>query len=170
MSKSKGNGVDPLDVIEKFGPDSLRFGLARLTTDMQDVRMPVQFECPHCEKLNDQTKKNRTLPTVDCKECKKTFSTQWAETEEDRAHRRAPVVSERFENARNFVNKLWNAARFVLLNLEGYQPQAIDINDLPLEDRWLLSRLSTVTKEVTEGIEHYKFAEISQDALRFCLG
>ncbi len=46
MSKSKGNGVDPLDVIDKFGPDALRFGLARLATDTQDVRIPVQYECP----------------------------------------------------------------------------------------------------------------------------
>ena len=49
MSKSKGNGVDPVDVIEKFGADSLRFGLAYLTTETQDIRMPVEFECPHCE-------------------------------------------------------------------------------------------------------------------------
>ena len=65
MSKSKGNGVDPLDVIEKFGADSLRFGLAYLTTETQDVRMPVEFECPHCEALIEQTKKNRVLPRVD---------------------------------------------------------------------------------------------------------
>ena len=66
MSKSKGNGVDPLDVIDKFGPDALRFGLAYLTTETQDVRMPVQFECPHCGRLMDQTKKNRELPRVTC--------------------------------------------------------------------------------------------------------
>ena len=56
MSKSKGNGVDPLDVIEKFGADALRFGLAYLTTETQDVRMPVQFECPHCATSIEQTK------------------------------------------------------------------------------------------------------------------
>ncbi len=55
MSKSKGNGVDPLDMIEKFGADSLRFGLAYLTTETQDVRMPVEFECPHCQTLIEQT-------------------------------------------------------------------------------------------------------------------
>ena len=59
MSKSKGNGVDPLDVIEKFGADALRFGLAYLTTETQDIRMPVEFECPHCEALIEQTKENR---------------------------------------------------------------------------------------------------------------
>ena len=79
MSKSKGNGVDPLDVIEKFGADALRFGLAYLTTETQDVRMPVQFECPHCDALIDQTKKNRELPRLPCPKCSKEFSTQWAD-------------------------------------------------------------------------------------------
>jgi valyl-tRNA synthetase len=162
MSKSKGNGVDPNDIVDKFGPDALRFGLARLATDTQDVRMPVQYECPACEKLIDQTKKNRSLPAVECPACKKTFSTQWAETDEDKAHPRGAVVSERFETARNFVNKLWNAARFVLMNMESYQPLAVDVKTLPLEDRWLLSRLATITREVTDGIEHYKYAECSR--------
>ena len=68
MSKSKGNGVDPLDVIDKFGADALRFGLAYLTTETQDVRMPVEFECPHCQTLIEQTKKNRVLPRIKCKQ------------------------------------------------------------------------------------------------------
>ncbi|MGE0761303.1 MAG: valine--tRNA ligase, partial [Pirellulaceae bacterium] len=80
MSKSKGNGVDPLDVIDKFGPDALRFGLAYLCTETQDVRMPVQFECPHCESLIEQTKENRELPRINCKKCGQAFSTQWART------------------------------------------------------------------------------------------
>ena len=162
MSKSKGNGVDPIDVIDKFGPDALRFGLARLSTDTQDVRMPVQYECPHCEKLIDQTKKNRSLAVIECPACKKPFSTQWAESEQDKALAKGAVVSERFETARNFVNKLWNAARFVLMNLEGYTPQNLSVDELPLEDRWLLSRLSTVNQQVTEGLKHYRFSETSR--------
>ncbi len=122
MSKSKGNGVDPIDVIEKFGADSLRFGLAHLTTETQDVRMPVSFECPHCQALVEQTKENRVRPRVKCPGCKKDFATQWAEKPADKALPRAAVVSERFEIARNFCNKLWNASRFALLNLEGYTP------------------------------------------------
>ena len=167
MSKSKGNGVDPIDVIDKFGPDALRFGLARLATDTQDVRMPVQYECPHCEKLIDQTKKNRSLPRLECPDCKGAFSTQWAESDEDKALPKAAVVSERFETARNFVNKLWNAARFTLMNMEGYSPQNIAIDDLPLEDRWLLSRLATVTQQVSEGIDRYKFAESTRVLYNF---
>ncbi len=84
MSKSKGNGVDPIDVIDKFGPDALRFGLAHLTTETQDVRMPVQFECPHCEHLIDQTKKNREMPRIVCPTCQQPFQTQWARTDADR--------------------------------------------------------------------------------------
>jgi len=167
MSKSKGNGVDPIDVIDKFGPDALRFGLARLATDTQDVRMPVQYECPHCEKLIDQTKKNRSLPKLDCPGCSAAFSTQWAESEADKALPKAAVVSERFETARNFVNKLWNAARFVLMNMEDYAPQKVTLEDLPLEDRWLLSRLSTVTDQVTQGIDHYRFAESTRTLYNF---
>lgn len=162
MSKSKGNGVDPIEVIEKFGPDALRFGLAYLATETQDVRMPVQYECPHCEGKIEQTPKNRSVTVVDCPKCSGKFSTQWAETEEDRAHPKAPVISERFETARNFVNKLWNASRFALMNMDGYEPQEIRYGSLPLEDQWLLSRLATVTKQVTEGIDRYRFAEVSR--------
>ncbi|MEN6497990.1 MAG: class I tRNA ligase family protein, partial [Thermoguttaceae bacterium] len=112
MSKSKGNGVDPIDVIEKFGADSLRFGLAYLTTETQDIRMPVQFECPHCQGLIEQTKENRIRPKIKCTHCSKEFSTQWAQKPADQALPRGAVVSERFEIARNFCNKLWNASRF----------------------------------------------------------
>lgn len=167
MSKSKGNGVDPLDVIDKFGADSLRFGLAYLTTETQDVRMPVQFECPHCDALIDQTKKNRQLPRVECKKCGKPFSTQWAETEEDKALPRGPVVSERFELGRNFCNKLWNAARFTMMNLEGYTPGNVSPEEMQLEDRWILSRLYTVSQEVTKCYESYGYADAARATYDF---
>jgi valyl-tRNA synthetase len=167
MSKSKGNGVDPIDVIDKFGADALRFGLAWLTTETQDVRMPVQYECPHCQALVQQTKENRTAPRVACDKCKKPFSTQWAETEADKALPRAPVVSERFENARNFVNKLWNASRFVMMNLDGYAPVAVDWDRLPLEDQWILSRLASVTQTVDQELDRYGYAEAARAAYDF---
>ncbi|MFG0255217.1 MAG: class I tRNA ligase family protein, partial [Rhodopirellula sp. JB053] len=161
MSKSKGNGVDPNDENDKFGHDALRFGLARLAGDTQDVRMPVQYECPACEKLIDQTKKNRSLPKLDCPACGKAFSTQWAESEEDKALPKGAVVSERFETARNFVNKLWNASRYVQMNLEGFTPQPIDVSTLPIEDKWLLSRLASVTQQVSDGIDRYQYSDIA---------
>lgn len=162
MSKSKGNGIDPLDVIDKFGADALRFGMAHLTTDTQDVRMPVQFECPHCETSIEQTKKNRELPRIECPKCKKEFSTQWAKLDEDKALPRGPVLSERFENARNFANKLWNASRFAMMNLEDYTPAPIVEADLTTEDRWILSRLSTVTADVTDHFDRFRYADATR--------
>jgi valyl-tRNA synthetase len=162
MSKSKGNGVDPLDVIEKFGADALRFALAYVTTETQDIRMPVEFECPHCGAMIEQTKKNRIQPRVECKKCGKFFSTQWASKPEDTALPRGVVVSERFELGRNFCNKLWNAARFALLNLEGYCAKAMADADLAVEDRWILSRLATVTSQTTDALEQFHFADAAR--------
>jgi valyl-tRNA synthetase len=159
MSKSKGNGVDPVDVMDKFGADAMRFALAYLTTETQDVRMPVEFECPHCAKLIEQTKKNRVQPRIKCTHCGKEFSTQWANKPEDAALPRGPVVSERFELARNFCNKLWNAARFTLSKLDGYTAGPVADADLAVEDRWVLSRLATLTGQVTEALEGYHFAD-----------
>jgi valyl-tRNA synthetase len=162
MSKSKGNGVDPLDVIEKFGADSLRFSLAYLTTETQDVRMPVEFECPHCHALVEQTKKNRVLPRIECKKCAQPFSTQWASKPDDLALPRGAVVSERFELGRNFCNKLWNASRFALMNLEGYTAGAVADGDLAVEDRWILSRLATVSGQTTEALGEYRYADATR--------
>jgi valyl-tRNA synthetase len=162
MSKSKGNGVDPLDVMEKFGADSLRFGLAYLTTETQDIRMPVDFECPHCGKLLEQTRENRVRPRLKCPQCGGEFSTQWADRPEDVALPRGAVVSDRFELARNFCNKLWNASRFALLNLDAFVPAAVADAELLVEDRWVLSRLSTVTRQVTDALDEYRYADAAR--------
>ena len=167
MSKSKGNGVDPLDVIEHFGADALRFGIAYLTTETQDVRLPVEFVCPHCNVNVKQTKKNRILPRIECPDCRKPFRTQWAEKEEDLALARGPVTSERFELGRNFCNKLWNASRFALTNLEGYEPGEVAPSDLRIEDRWLLSRLATVTGEVSAALDKYRYADAARVLYEF---
>jgi valyl-tRNA synthetase len=129
--------------------------------------MPVQFECPHCDALIEQTKKNRELPRVKCQKCQGEFSTQWARSVEDQALPRGPVVSERFELARNFCNKLWNASRFVLLNLEGFEPGTIAPAEFKLEDHWILSRLSTVTQQVTADLENYRYADAARTLYDF---
>jgi valyl-tRNA synthetase len=64
--------------------------------------------------------------------------------------------------ARNFCNKLWNASRFVMINLEGYQPQSLDISSLPLEDRWILSRLSTTIQQAGAALEAYHHSEAAR--------
>ncbi|GHT25596.1 valine--tRNA ligase [Planctomycetales bacterium] len=176
MSKSKGNGVDPMAVIAKYGADALRFALAYLTTENQDIRLTLDFECPHCGVTVEQTKKNRTQPKIQCPKCKKDFRTQWAETAEDKALPEGAMVGERFEVARNFCNKLWNAARFVLMNLTETTAGSVSDRLNPsltvgasvfLEDHWILSRLATVTKNVTEDLNHYRYAEAMRQLYDF---
>jgi valyl-tRNA synthetase len=168
MSKSKGNGVDPVDVIESLGADALRFALAGMATETQDVRMPVDFQCPACAALVEQTVQNRTKPRIDCPKCGQPFRTQWAAAAADLALPRGPAVSEKFEAGRNFSNKLWNATRFVLMHLDGFAAGAaggVDLADpatAPLEDRWLASRLATVAREATAALDDYRYAEIAR--------
>jgi len=162
MSKSKGNGVDPVDVIEALGADALRFGMTSMATETQDVRMPVEFQCPHCEARIEQTTQNRMLPRIACPKCKQAFRTQWAAKPEDVALPRGPALSERFESGRNFSNKLWNATRFVLMNLEGFAAGTLDAEPTALEDRWLMSRLASVSRDATRAIDEYRFAEAAR--------
>jgi valyl-tRNA synthetase len=170
MSKSKGNGVDPLDVIEALGADALRFGMATLATETQDVRMPVEFQCPACEARIEQTVQNRIQPRIDCPKCKKPFKTQWAQTDADLALPRGPALSERFEAGRNFSNKLWNATRFVLMNLEDFRAGELGGGSGglgALEDRWLASRLASVTAEVNRCTDEYRFADAARTLYAF---
>jgi valyl-tRNA synthetase len=119
MSKSKGNVVDPLVLIDQYGTDALRFTLASIETKQRYVALTPQ----------------------------------------------------KLESSRNFANKLYNAARFVLLALgEGTVAQTLtqgDVQNLRLEDRWILTRLSNVVREVTEDYEKYRVAELSQALYRF---
>src|SRR4030095_7318178 len=108
MSKSKGNGVDPLEVIEKYGADAMRYMISTSSTPGQDLRF------------------------------------RW----------------EKVEQARNFANKIWNASRFALMNLEGIEAKDIDITvSLGTADRWILHRLNETIRDVTRLIDSYEFGE-----------
>jgi valyl-tRNA synthetase len=122
MSKSKGNGVDPLDIIERYGTDALRYGMVFLSTETQDSRLPVSNVCPHCGTLVPVKQEHMYMRTrkVTCPSCKKPFRPGGPWPSEDAELPTAKQASERFEIGRNFANKLWNAARFLLMNLEGY--------------------------------------------------
>ena len=104
MSKSLGNGIDPLEVIDKYGADALRLTLMTGNAPGNDMRF------------------------------------YW----------------ERVESSRNFANKIWNASRFVLMNLEGKDVTEPEIGSLCAEDKWILSRLNNVIKEVTDNMEKYE--------------
>jgi valyl-tRNA synthetase len=180
MSKSKGNGVDPVDIIHTHGADALRYSMADLTTETQDIRMPVEYICPHCQKPTDQgiaikneeqnrksrgEKLDRKLQPADCvkvkcshKECGKEFATQWADADQKQQLGLGRETSEKFEIGRNFCNKLWNAARFAFMNLEGAGVGEISIAGLPPEDRWILARLSQTIRRYHECLATYQFA------------
>jgi valyl-tRNA synthetase len=81
---------------------------------------------------------------------------------DDLALPRGPALSERFESGRNFSNKLWNATRFVLMNLEGFEAGLLGASPAALEDRWLASRLASVTRDATKAIDEYRFAEAAR--------
>lgn len=164
MSKSKGNGVDPMDLFDKYGVDAVRFTITSFAGENQDVRLPVGYECPHCGEVIPQTLEHQAAkpgggakPRVKCPKCKKQsqYSSPWYEP--DAGEPVARVVSERFEYGRNFCNKLWNASRFAMINLEGYTPGTIAESDLRLEDRWILSRLATTAKTITNLLGEYLF-------------
>ncbi|MCA9074236.1 MAG: valine--tRNA ligase [Planctomycetaceae bacterium] len=180
MSKSKGNGVDPVDLIEKYGADAIRFTIASFAGETQDVRLPISYECPHCEemipsklyKTDAQTvvvpstlqgefpvPQGAPKPTLKCpnKKCGQSsqFTTPLYDADPDVPV--AKTISERFEYGRNFCNKFWNAARFAMMNLEGYTPGEVTADQLHLEDRWILSRLSTVAQQMDEYLSRYQF-------------
>lgn len=104
MSKSLGNGIDPLEVIEKYGADALRFALATGNSPGNDMRF----------------------------------------------------TDEKLESSRNFANKIWNAARFIHMNIDGHDVKNELPADLTLEDRWIVSAFNTVAKEVTENLEKFE--------------
>ena len=110
MSKSLGNGIDPIEVIEKYGADTLRFSMLTGVTPGNDIRF-------HWDKV---------------------------------------------ENTRNFANKIWNASRFALMNLDDYQPIESESKEYNLADRWILSRYQMTVQQVTELLEKYNLGDAAR--------
>ena len=104
MSKSLGNGIDPLEVIDKYGADALRMTLITGNAPGNDMRF------------------------------------YW----------------ERVENSRNFANKVWNASRFIMMNIEKAPDSNVELKDLTLADKWILSKVNTLAKDVTENLDKYE--------------
>ena len=103
MSKSLGNGIDPLEVIDKYGADALRLTLVTGNAPGNDMRF------------------------------------YW----------------ERVEASRNFANKVWNASRFIMMNLDKAEAKTVSLDELTPADKWILSKLNTLAKDVTENMENF---------------
>ena len=116
MSKSLGNGIDPLEVIDKYGADALRLTLITGNAPGNDMRF------------------------------------YW----------------ERVESSRNFANKVWNASRFIMMNLEKAEvPEKMDLADLTGADKWILSKVNTLAKDVTENMDKYELGIAVQKVYDF---
>ncbi len=117
MSKSKGNTIDPVDLIEKYGCDALRFTLTYLCTyGGQDIK----------------------------------------------------ISDEKFEFGRNFANKIWNASRFVLMNLSKKADELeLDLNNLTIADKWILNELNETSKLVNENLQNYRIGEVASILYEF---
>ncbi len=117
MSKSKGNVIDPLSVIDKYGTDAFRFTLAAFAAQGRDIKL----------------------------------------------------AEERISGYRNFCNKVWNAARFTLMNLEGFDPDTVRFEELELSeaDQWILHRLNSTIAEVDRTLTDYRFNESAMTLYQF---
>ncbi len=153
MSKSKGNGIDPEDIIEKYGADAMRYVICDMQTGTQDIRLPVQAVSPFTGELVDlaTARHGRSIFTYIDPKSGKEFDVLGTMPDIPMAK----IISERFDLGRAFCTKLWNAARFALMNLGEHAFVSVPPERLEEEDRWILSRLSKVTATVTAGLEAY---------------
>ncbi len=172
MSKSKGNGIDPLDIIQRYGADALRYVVCELQTGTQDIRLPVQAISPFTkdgapEQLIDlaTAKPGPYLGTYLDPVAKLPFDLVGQYGKEGITP--AKATSERFAGGANFCNKLFNAARFAFLNLDGTPWTARRAADLPLEDRWILSRLDAAVAGVHGALAAYNPATAIATAREF---
>jgi valyl-tRNA synthetase len=170
--------VDPLDIIETHGSDAMRFALAQLATQTQDVRLPVDILDPHTgeaftAKMVQHGTARVAAPIQEYKG-KKMVSSFGLASGQAKPTPEMPLAkntSSRFDFGRNFANKMWNASRFTLAILDkACDEQATkpaNAGTLTLPDRWILSRLATATREISEAIANYEFASYAQTLYRF---
>jgi valyl-tRNA synthetase len=174
MSKSLGNGVDPLDIIDSHGADAMRFTLAGMATHTQDVRLPVDSIDPHTgETFPPQTFTNASgyvvAKPIQEHNGKRSVSGYGLATGEATPSDDVPLArntSSKFDLGRNFCNKLWNASRFVIGSLSrvGLSPPPdaagtdADGGLKPtLLDRWILSRLVQTVEACDAALADYRF-------------
>lgn len=166
MSKSKGNGIDPVDIIEQYGTDAMRYVLSEIQTGTQDIRMPVTAICPSCSAENDlaKTKTGKSIFIRICSSCKKEFDVLGTMPDIPAGK----LISKRFEVGRSFCTKLWNSARFAFMNLSsGAIADSVKPEELEIEDRWILDGLDQAVRAVQQGLEDYNPANAIGAAREF---
>ena len=115
MSKSLGNGVDPMDVIEEYGCDALRYFLTTNSAPGMDLRYDI----------------------------------------------------EKVKSSWNFINKLWNASRFVLMNIEDLKSREFDYSDLTISDKWILTKKNLIIKSIISSMDKYDFHNVGNELYKF---
>jgi valyl-tRNA synthetase len=168
MKKTLGNGVDPVDIVQSHGADALRFTLASMATETQDIRLPVQLVCPHC---GERVPNNINGPVViGCPKCKKQMTRPVQTAVGTEAAPMSHSTSDRFDIGRNFANKIWNASRYILSNMGEVGSWKMEVGTpeiKSLEDRWILSRLHSTIRAVEGAINGYRFAEVAEGLRSF---
>jgi valyl-tRNA synthetase len=178
MSKSLGNGVDPLDIVESHGADALRWTLTSIATGTQDVRLPVDLICPHTGQtfaptfIQIASGHHVPAPVQDSPFApgKKMVTSFGAASGLAKPTPETPLArntSSKFDAGRNVCNKLWNAGRFAMGMLTRGEPAPIPASTLraserPLVDRWMLSRLARSARACDEATNAYQFATLNQ--------
>ena len=154
MRKSAGNGIDPVDIIERYGADAMRYVMCELQTGSQDIRLAVQAVSPFTGKTIElaTAKHGRTIFTYLCPDTGKEFDVLGTMPDLPGA----TLISDRFDVGRAFCTKLWNAARFAFISLSGYRYRQRTLDELAAEDRWILSRLSRTCAAVHEQLAGYR--------------
>ncbi|MFN3216075.1 MAG: valine--tRNA ligase [Acidimicrobiales bacterium] len=170
MSKSLGNGVDPRDIIHSHGADAMRYTLVQMTTDTQDVRMPVDLVCPHTGQAftpevittsagHVVTAPVQSSPGDPTKEMVTAFGVATGAVTPTAERPLARNTSAKFDLGRNFANKLWNATRFALRRLDGTTAgdDVVVAADARFVDRWILARLHETVATLERALRHYQF-------------
>jgi valyl-tRNA synthetase len=119
MSKTRGNVIDPIEIIDEYGADSLRFSLAAMATQGRDIKLSLSV----------------------------------------------------IKGYRNFINKIWNASRFLMLNLEGYDPKLVfDEQNFSIFDKWILTKLNNIIKETDRDFDNFDYDKVANKIYQFIWG
>ncbi|MEM9345582.1 MAG: valine--tRNA ligase [Planctomycetota bacterium] len=171
MSKSLGNGVDPMDIIHSHGADAMRYVLTKMTTQTQDVRLPVDMVAPKSgetftPKYVSGPNGVKVAAPIQEHNGEKMVSSYGVASGKEKPTDEMPLArntSEKFDEGQKFANKLWNAFRFALGSLgtlgETTEHFSLENSNVTLADRWILHRLGRTIETVDKALAEYRFSD-----------